>query len=192
MDAHRWHRIDELFNATLAQPPEARAAFLAEACADDPALCDEVQRLLDADAAEHDLLDGMAADAVDVNAAFSREGKRVGPYVLRERLGAGGMGEVYRAERADGQFEQQVALKLIKLGMDSEQILQRFHSERQILARLQHPHIARLLDGGLMPDGRSYFAMEYIDGQPIDAYCTPLVAQHLLRRLEEKGNHVGL
>ncbi|MEM1096218.1 MAG: serine/threonine-protein kinase [Bacteroidota bacterium] len=171
MNADRWQRIDDLFNATLAQPPEARAAFLAEACADDPVLCTEVQRLLDADAVEHELLDGQAADAVDVNAAFSREGTRVGPYVLRERLGAGGMGEVYRAERADGQFEQQVALKLIKLGMDSEQILRRFQSERQILARLQHPHIARLLDGGLLPDGRSYFAMAYIDGQPIDAYC---------------------
>ena len=98
-------------------------------------------------------------------------GDRVGPYRLRALLGRGGMGEVWEAERADGQFEQIVALKLLKRGMDSEEVLRRFLRERQILARLEHPHIARLLDGGLAADGRPYLVLEKVDGETIVEWC---------------------
>jgi serine/threonine protein kinase len=90
--------------------------------------------------------------------------------VVRE-IGRGGMGAVFLAERDDGHFEQRVAVKLIKRGMDTELVLRRFRAERQILASLQHPNIARLLDGGTTGDGLPYFVMEYIDGQPIDEYA---------------------
>jgi serine/threonine-protein kinase len=102
-------------------------------------------------------------------AAF--EEKLIGVYRIVRQIGAGGMGNVYLAERADGQFEQKVALKLIKLGLSSEEILKRFQSERQILARLQHPNIAQLLDGGLTEDGLLFFTMEYVEGESIDQYC---------------------
>lgn len=103
-------------------------------------------------------------------------GTMVGRYRLIEEIGRGGMGTVWRAERADGQFEQEVALKLIKRGMDSDEVLARFVRERQILARLEHRHIARLLDGGVSEDGRPYFVMELAHGLPITTYC----AQHAI------------
>jgi serine/threonine protein kinase len=97
-------------------------------------------------------------------------GRRIGPFRLVRLLGTGGMGDVYLAERQDG-FEQQVAVKLVKRGLDTDEILARFRAERQILARLEHPSIARLVDGGVGDDGLPYFAMEYVDGVPIDEYC---------------------
>jgi tetratricopeptide (TPR) repeat protein len=97
-------------------------------------------------------------------------GCRIGPYLIQERVGSGGMGSVYRALRQDA-YQQQVALKVIRPGLDSDEILRRFHTERQVLAELQHPHIARLLDGGATDDGRPYFVMEYIEGEPLDGYC---------------------
>src|SRR5262249_21211393 len=98
-------------------------------------------------------------------------GTIVGRYRLIEELGHGGIGSVWLAERADGQFEQRVALKLIRRGMDTEDILARFLRERQILAHLTHPNIARLLDGGVSDDGRPYFVMEHVAGTPITRYC---------------------
>ena len=95
----------------------------------------------------------------------------VGAYRLVRRLGHGGMGTVYLAERADGQFAQRVAVKLIKRGMDTDEILRRFRTERQILANLVHANIARLYDGGTTEDGLPYFVMEYVEGEPIDRYC---------------------
>jgi serine/threonine-protein kinase len=97
-------------------------------------------------------------------------GRRIGPYLIQQRVGSGGMGSVYRALREDD-YRQQVAVKLIRLGLDGEEIVRRFRTERQVLADLQHPHIARLLDGGATEDGRPYFVMEYIDGEPLDRYC---------------------
>ncbi|MEM6336945.1 MAG: serine/threonine-protein kinase [Bacteroidota bacterium] len=167
-----WARVQALFREALdLESNDERQAFLDEACAGDDELRREVEALLEADSRDFSLLDGAAIDAVGLDDLLSQEGQQVGPYRLIREIGRGGMGAVYLAERADGQFEQQVALKLIKRGMDSDQILRRFESERQILARLQHPNIARLLDGGLTDDGRPYFAMEFVDGQPIDAYC---------------------
>ncbi|MGH7472284.1 MAG: serine/threonine protein kinase, partial [Longimicrobiales bacterium] len=171
MDPARWDRINELFHGALEREPRDRDLFLRAACADDASLYHEVHALLAAEAAAQRALGGMVSDAVTSLLDTSMEGKPVGPYRVVREIGHGGMGAVYLAERVDGQFEQQVALKLIKQGMDTEQFLRRFRAERQILARLQHPHIARLLDGGIDHDGRPYFALEYVAGEPIDRYC---------------------
>ena len=169
MDAARWATVQTLFEAALDHDAAERDAFLRAACDGDDALYREVVSLLNVEV--HSLLEGFAADAFDLPAVLSMEGERVGPYRIVREIGRGGMGAVYLAERADGAFEQTVALKLVKRGMDSESVLRRFQQERQILARLQHPNIARLLGGGLAPDGRPYFAMEYVEGEPITDYC---------------------
>jgi len=177
MDAARWTQVQNLFEAALERPPHQREAFLQTACADDPALLAEVRSLIAADANAHPLLDSLALDAFSLPrdllppGILPAQGERIGPYRIVEPLGRGGMGAVFLAQRADGQFEQQVALKLIRGGAASQRIVRRFESERQILARLNHPHIARLLDGGLTADGQPYFAMEYVDGVPLDQYC---------------------
>ena len=177
MTDDRWIQIQSLFDAALDHPPGERDPFLETACDGDAALLAEVRSLLAADADAHPLLDSLALEAIvlpaDVLPTGLRpsEGDRIGPYRITAPLGHGGMGTVFLAERADGQFEQQVALKLIRGGVVSERLLRRFQSERQILARLNHPHIARLLDGGVTDDGQPYFAMEYVDGVPIDQYC---------------------
>lgn len=171
MDSSRWNKVQALFEAALERQPAEREAFLREASAGDSTLCEEVKALLEADAAPHSLLDGFAGDAINLPEVLSLEGKLIGVYRIVRQIGVGGMGNVYLAERADGQFEQKVALKLIKLGLGSEEILKRFQSERQILARLQHPNIARLFDGGLTADGRPFFTMEFVEGKPVDQYC---------------------
>jgi serine/threonine-protein kinase len=171
VDNDRWHLIEAIFHRALDHPLEEREMFVREACTGDDALFREVMELLDADGSPHSLLRGHAIDAVDVPPATLPPGTIVGSYRVIESIGTGGMGAVYLAERADGQFEQRVALKLIKRGMDSDTILARFQSERQILARLHHPNIARLTDGGLTGDGLPYFTMEYVDGRPITQYC---------------------
>jgi serine/threonine protein kinase/tetratricopeptide (TPR) repeat protein len=171
MDPTRWGRVQSLFSAALEQSPSERDFFLRNECAGDEDLYHEVISLLQADSDGHSILEGSAVDAVGLPGDVSLEGKLVGVYRIAKQVGAGGMGAVYLAERADGQFEQKVALKFIKRGMDSEEILRRFQSERQILAQLQHPNVARLLDGGITEDGLPYFTMEYVEGQPIDVYC---------------------
>ncbi|MEM6325966.1 MAG: serine/threonine-protein kinase [Bacteroidota bacterium] len=176
---NRWTRIQTLFEDALDRPEDERSAWLRVQCGDDPALYREVEALLDGDRVQHPMFAGSAADLLtSTDAALtdllpSREGERVGAWVLGERIGEGGMGAVYRAERAeaDGGFRQTAALKLVKPGMDSAAVLARFRAERQILARLQHPGIARLLDGGLTEAGRPFFAMELVDGEPITDAC---------------------
>ena len=172
----RWTHVQTLFESALDRPADERTAWLRAQCGDDPELYAEVASLLEGDAHRHTLLGGRAADLLapgEMARALqpSRAGERVGPWRLAERIGAGGMGAVYRAERDAGGFAQTAALKLVKPGMDSEAVLARFRAERQILARLQHPGIARLLDGGLAADGRPYFAMELVGGEPITDYC---------------------
>ena len=110
-------------------------------------------------------------DAALPDAQTRLEGQRLGPYRILRKLGSGGMGDVYLAERADEEYQQQVAIKLVRAGVFSAQVHSRLRQERQILARLQHPNIARLMDGGRMPDGTPYIVMEYIEGEPIDTYC---------------------
>ena len=171
MDSEYWNRVNELFDRALEQPEEQRKDWLHEACKNDPPMLADVLALLEADSASQILLDGVAAQAVEFDAQPSRLGSRIGHYRVLEELGSGGMGDVFLAERADGHFDQKVALKLIKPGMDSKEILRRFESERQILAQLEHPNIARLLDGGSTDDGRPFYAMEYVVGEPIHRFC---------------------
>jgi eukaryotic-like serine/threonine-protein kinase len=175
----RWQRLESLFHAAIPLAPEERRALLAQEAGGDASLRAEVERLL----AAHDRSAGFIqtpAMGPPRTAEPAEEappiGRRVGAYRLVRELGRGGMGAVYLAERDDGAFAQRVAIKLIKRGMDTDQVLARFRSERQILASLDHPNIARLLDGGTTDGGLPYFAMEYIDGQPIDAFAA---ARHL-------------
>ncbi|HEY0479611.1 MAG TPA: serine/threonine-protein kinase [Kofleriaceae bacterium] len=171
-------QIERLFELALGHAPAERAAVLAQACGD-PAVRREVESLLAADAQA----DGFLEPALPP--ARGSE-PRIGHYRLLRKLGEGETSSVYLAARDDDEYHQHVAIKLIRPGMDSEQILQRFHQERQILASLSHPHIAHLLDGGSTPAGQPYFVMEYVDGEPIDVHCEHR-ALPLARRLELFG-----
>ncbi|HYO45700.1 MAG TPA: serine/threonine-protein kinase [Gemmatimonadota bacterium] len=173
-----WLKIEAALGEALNAPPGERAAILQRACGDDDFLRKEVESLLDAHQAASGFLDTSAESFATPYLARAATpdstddpGMMIGRYLLVEEIGRGGMGTVWLAQRADGQFEQRVALKLVKRGMDTEEILARFLRERQILARLEHPNIARLLDGGVSDDGRPYFVMEYVRGVPITEHC---------------------
>jgi eukaryotic-like serine/threonine-protein kinase len=176
-----WSRIEAILDDVLDLAPEARAGALDRACGGDAILRAHVERLIAADTDAAMFLEtpamayagGLVAAAAAHGASGEREGPgdRIGPYSLVREIGHGGMGRVFLASRADGQFDQLVALKLVRSGPSGGEIHGRFLRERQILARLQHPHIARLLDGGVTSDGRPYFAMEYVAGEPITTYC---------------------
>ena len=173
MNADRWHRLNEIFHAAVELAPDERAAYLLSQSGGDPSLREEAQALIDAhEQAQRDsgALDRLGRSLEDV-AGTSVAGRRIGPYRVVGEIGRGGMGAVWLGERDDGQFRQRVAIKLIKRGMDTAHILERFRVERQILASLQHPHIARLIDGGTTDEGLPYFVMEYIEGQPIDVHA---------------------
>ncbi len=165
-----WSRIGALFHAALELPLEERARFLARECGDDTALLDEVQSML----AAHDgptrlrVEDRLLSDGVQVDPML---GRVIGAYRLVALIGRGGMGDVYLAERDDDQFEHRVAFKLIRPGLGGRVATERFLQERQILAQLEHPNIALLLDGGVTDDGHLYLVMQYVDGQPITAWC---------------------
>jgi serine/threonine protein kinase/tetratricopeptide (TPR) repeat protein len=173
MSADRWHRLNEIFHAAIALEPDERAAYLHGRSGDDESLRREAEALIEAhEQADRDsgALDRLGRSLDDV-ASLAVDGRRFGPYRVVGEIGRGGMGAVWLAERDDGQFRQRVAIKLIKRGMDTAQILDRFRVERQILASLTHPNIARLIDGGTSADGLPYFVMEYIEGQPIDLHA---------------------
>ena len=187
MTDSRKEQVERLFDEALQTPPEARPQFLAAACDTDTTLRAEVESLLEAhqqagEFLEHPLgrapsppeIGDQPSAAVDEETALS--GRRVGVWRLTKRLAAGGMGDVYLASRADGQYQQQVAIKLIRHGVDTsptlrKHIIRRFREERQHLANLVHPNIAALIDGGTTEDGLPYLVMEYIQGQPITDYC---------------------
>ena len=162
-------RVLEILDATLAEPPGSRPQFLDRACGNDHELRREVESLLDLEGAADSFLDEPAVPKPGESAVYG-EGTRIGPYRVLEKLGRGGMGTVYKAVREDD-FEKQVALKLLQRDLASEANVRRFQHERQILARLEHPAIARLLDGGTTADGRPYLVMEHVEGVPIDEYC---------------------
>ncbi len=175
----RWARVKEVLGTALDLPPGERAAFLDEACAGDAALRTEVDSLIAAEDASGDFIVEpvlrvpTSAPSVAGQPPGDNDniGRALGAYVIERRLGHGGMGTVYLARRADREFERQVAIKMIRGGMDSELVVRRFRHERQILATLDHPHIAALFDGGTTPDGLPYFVMEYVAGTPIDRYA---------------------
>jgi eukaryotic-like serine/threonine-protein kinase len=166
-----WQRLREVFHSASEQPSGRREAFLLEVCAGDPDLLSEVRALLGTEDQGHDLIQDAVRDTASGFEEDALVGRAIGPWRVIRELGRGGMGRVLLAERADGEFEQRAALKVIRPGMDSAQILARFRRERQILARLQHPHIASLLDGGLTDHGHPWFAMEYVEGEPLHRYC---------------------
>jgi len=170
MSPERWQRLQELFHQALELSGAQREDFIGRECADDAEMRAELEQLLQA---QSDPMQMVNAELADYGAAtdLALEGTVVGAYRLLRQIGSGGMGSVFLAERADGSFEREVALKVVKKGMDTDRVVQRFHVERQILARLDHPSIAKLLDGGVTEDGRPYFVMDYVDGLPITDYC---------------------
>ena len=182
MQPDRWKEIERLCDQALDCEEEQRTAFLQSACAGDEALPHEVQSLL-AHQKQADRF--METPALEQAARALAEGEResqsgvthrligrmISHYRVVERLGYGGMGEVYRAVRDDDQYQKLVALKLVKADFDTQFVLERFKNERQILAGLEHPNVARLIDGGTTEDGLPYFVMELIEGQPVDQYC---------------------
>ena len=172
MTPERWKKVRSVFERALDLEGDARTAFVAAAAADDPPLEAEVLGLLESAGAAAGFLDRPAAAAFGGSEETDPPGtRRVGPYVLHEKIGQGGMGRVYRAVRSDEAYRRQVALKIVNRGMNTEFILRRFRNERQILAGLDHPNIARLHDGGTTGDGLPYFAMEYIEGKDLLAWC---------------------
>ena len=172
----RWQVVKSLFDAALEQPVASREGWLRSATADDPGLREEVESLLAALEAGHDRFERTPALCLGLlededGAGAPEAGARVGPYRLIREVGRGGMGVVFEAFRDDDQYRKRVAIKTISRGADSELILRRFRHERQILARLDHRNIAGLLDGGVSDTGQPYFALEFVEGTPIDRYC---------------------
>jgi serine/threonine protein kinase/tetratricopeptide (TPR) repeat protein len=176
MTPERWQQIEDIFQTVVDLPTDQRTEYLAGACAED----DELRTMVDVLVVQL----AQATNFIETPAVTGGTewleplaegdpllGRRVGAYRLECEIGRGGMGAVYLAVRADNEFQKQVAVKLVKRGMDTDFILRRFRRERQILASLDHPHIARLLDGGTTEDGLPYFVMEYIEGQPLYQYC---------------------
>src|SRR5262245_539642 len=183
LDPERFARLKAILEEVMDLPSEQVAPALDRLCADDPELRAEADLLLAADRALHVPSDpaaeflasrhlgperipdaGGAGATREISLTEDLAGTRAGPYKILREIGRGGMGRVYLAERADGQFEQTVAIKILKRGLDTDEVLQRFLRERQILARLEHPNIARLLDGGATEDGRPFLAMELVQG----------------------------
>ena len=173
----RYTQVKSLFQLVLDQPADQRQQFLEKACGGDRDLYLEVRSLLLADSTADNFLSQPALTPVSqILADAARETDQpppshIGPYAIQRQLGTGGMGTVYLASRADQHYSKLVALKVIRHGMEQDRIVQRFRRERQIVASLDHPNIARLLDGGAAEDGRPYFVMEYVEGIPIDTYC---------------------
>ncbi|HYP05350.1 MAG TPA: serine/threonine-protein kinase [Bryobacteraceae bacterium] len=166
-----WHRIEEVFQAASELPPVERQRFLAESCGEDRDLLNEVQSLLACESQAADFFEKAIGEVATSITDESANDRRIGPYRILRKLGQGGMGAVYLAERNDDQYHKHVALKLVRQGMDTPWLLERFRYERQILASLEHPHIARLLDGGTTEDGLPYIVMEYVEGRPLTGYA---------------------
>lgn len=167
----RWQRVRELFHACMELDPAQRNALLTQECAADPALKAEVESLLASLAASSTFMETPAAAAFSLRDEPSWIGRILGSYKILSLLAAGGMGEVYRAIRADGLYPQAVAIKLIRRELAGQIMLSRFRAEREILAALQHPNIARILDAGITEAGLPYIVMELIEGESIDRYC---------------------
>ena len=164
----KWDQVKELFTLALERDPEERSSFLRQACGDDDSLRTEIESLLSSfDGAATFLEDCPAADLMSAQ-SHAIAGRRMGAYRIVREIGQGGMAVVYLGERDDQNYRKQVAIKMVKPGIDTEQVLQRFRNERQTLAALDHSNIVKLLDGGSSEDGSPYLVMEYVEGLPID------------------------
>jgi eukaryotic-like serine/threonine-protein kinase len=166
-----WHRVAHLLEQALARDAQARLAFLQASCEDDPDLVGEIMSLVEAQSVHSGPLEALAAAMPTRPPDAATDGIHVGPYFLVRELGRGGMGVVYLARRADGQYTRDVALKLAQSPLFDAGLRERFIAERDILARLSHRNIAALFDGGVTDEGHPYFTMELVDGRPIDVYC---------------------
>lgn len=176
MDKHRLQRLAHLFDTAIELPTRARGAFIDREAGDDPALRAELERLLARDerlasARTLSAVDRLASELPDLVAERDWRGVRLGCYALEEEIGRGGMGRVYRARRADGAFDREVAVKLVARDAVNPALLRRFSTERAVLAALDHPGICRLLDAGAADDGTPWVAMELVRGAPITAWC---------------------
>ncbi len=185
MNPRQYERAMQLVDVLMDCAPEEIETRLREGCAGDDSLRREVEKLLAQDNPASRFLEESPLEVLS-SLPLDEEpdhliGKHIGPYHITEEIGRGGMGKVYKGVRDDEQYRTEVAIKLIKLGMDTDFILRRFRNERQILANLNHPNIARLLDGGTTEAGLPYFVMEHIEGKPIDKYCDTLKLSTLER-----------
>jgi tetratricopeptide (TPR) repeat protein len=171
--AERWQQIKDIVTEALEEnSSERRSELLVERCAGDPELLHEVESLLDQTTGALENFAEKAATPLRQNRSGLEPGRRMGVWAIVRELGRGGMGAVYLAERADGAFEKQVAIKVLKRGTDTDEILRRFDAERQILARLDHPNITRLIDAGTTDQGLPYVVMDYVAGRPITHYAS--------------------
>jgi serine/threonine protein kinase len=175
MSPERYQKIKTIFQTVVDLPPAERSATLERLCSGDPTLRDEVVRVLQSHQSAGKFLEKPAlAPAGRIVPQVVKEslvGSRVGPYEILSEIGRGGMGTVYLASRADDQYRKLVALKVVNPENEADAMVARFRRERQILANLEHPNIAQLLDGGTTNDGSPYLVMEYVGGMPIDEYC---------------------
>jgi serine/threonine-protein kinase len=167
MDAERWQRLSPLLDAMFELDPDTRQRSLELLREEDPQLAADLESLMVLEAERDDFL----SQPLVAPLPGMRQGLLIGPYRLERMLGEGGMGEVWLASRADGLYQRRVALKLLRPGLADPKLRLRFTRERQILARLEHPHIARLLDAGISEDSQPYLALEYVDGEPITDWC---------------------
>jgi serine/threonine protein kinase/tetratricopeptide (TPR) repeat protein len=167
----KWDQVKELFTLALERDPEERSGFLRQACGGDDSLRSEIESLLSSfDGTTSFLEDCPAADLLSPQSR-PMAGRRIGAYRIIREIGQGGMAVVYLGERDDQNYRKQVAIKMVKPGIDTEQVLHRFRNERQTLAALDHPDIVKLLDGGSSEDGFPYLVMEHVEGLPVDQYC---------------------
>src|ERR1700730_13812532 len=171
----RWARVKELFEAAVDLDSNQRASLLDKECGGDEPLRGKIESFLKSDEQTDGFIEQPAFaiphDLFPDNVEESFAGRQFGAYQIIREIGRGGLGAVYLAARADDEYRKQVAIKVIRRGLDTEDILRRFRTERQILAQLDHPNIARLIDGGTTDDGLPYLVMEYVSGEPINAYC---------------------
>src|SRR5687768_16716897 len=174
-ESGRWKLIDQILDEVLNSSASQTETILKNRCGADAALRQEVEKLLAASEKAADFMEVSAVDSeacsLDLEAAGSLIGKRVGKYRLLKLVGSGGMGKVFLASRTDKEFRKTVAVKLVNPFWHDDEMAQTFRRERQILAKLEHPNIARLLDGGTSKDQVSFLVMEYVEGVPITEYC---------------------
>ena len=170
----RWNKVKDILQACLDSPVAERARLLDRSCAGDAGIRSEVESLLASYEEAGDFLQDSPLGGDDSPGRF----EQLGVYQVVQKIGEGGMGVVYQAVRNDDQFRKLVAIKIVKRGMDTDYVLERFQNERQILAHFDHPNIAKLLDGGVTSDGRPYVVMEFIAGVPIDEYCDTSTPEH--------------
>lgn len=166
-----WSDVERVLATVIDLSPTEREARIGELCAGNPALRSEIESLLAAHESAGSFLTGSPLLEQAREPAFSMAGRHLGPYQLLEEVGQGGMGTVYRAQRTDGRFQKQVAIKVAVAALHSSELRRRFTSEQQILANLEHPNIARLLDAGVSPEGIPFLVMEYVEGIPLSDYC---------------------